>query len=113
MSIEGVYSLQNRGGIHEGFHCAALCPPRRRAMTPSVVIYEVIGHAVVLLTFLATVVYVAGSRRILRRSVRRASFLFWFILAVGIVSSILNIVRIASLLSNGAGVPASVIDVAA
>jgi len=82
-------------------------------MNPSIVIYEVIGHAVVLLTFLATVVYVAGSRRVLRRSVRRASFLFWFILAVGIVSSILNIVRLASLLSHGAGVPASVIDVAA
>lgn len=81
-------------------------------MIPSIVIYEVIGHAVVLLTFLATVAYVAGSRRILRRSVRRASFLFWFILAVGIASSILNIIRLASLLSRGVGIPASVVDVA-
>ena len=82
-------------------------------MNAPLLIYEVIGHAIVMVTFLATVAYVLGSRRVLRRSVRRASFLFWFILAVGIVSTLLNMIRLISLLSRGVGIPASWLDVAA
>jgi LmbE family N-acetylglucosaminyl deacetylase len=48
----------------------------------------------------------------LRRSVRRAAYLFWFILAVGIGSSILNLIRLVSLVSHGVHIPASILDVA-
>jgi len=81
-------------------------------MKASLLVYEVIGHTFVMTAFLVMVVYVLGSRRILRRSVRHAAPLFWFILAVGVVSSFLNMTRLASLLSRGVGIPASVLDVA-
>jgi LmbE family N-acetylglucosaminyl deacetylase len=82
-------------------------------MNASLLVYEVIGHTVVTVAFLAMVAYVLGSRRILRRSARRASVLYWFILALGVVSTVLNVIRLASLISRGIGVPASVLDVAA
>ncbi|MGD0727642.1 MAG: PIG-L deacetylase family protein [Spirochaetia bacterium] len=81
-------------------------------MKVSLLAYEVIGHTFVMTAFLVMVVYVLGSRRILRRSVRRAAPLFWFILAVGVVSSFLNLTRLVSLISRGVGIPASVLDVA-
>ncbi len=82
-------------------------------MNASLFIYEVIGHAIVTTTFLAMVIYVLGSRRILRRSARRASLLYWFILVLGALSTVLNVTRFVSLVSRGAGVPASGLDVVA
>ena len=81
-------------------------------MKASLLVYEVIGHAVVTIAFLALVAYVLGSRRLLRRSVRRASLLFWFILAVGVVSTLLNVTRLVGMVSRGKGIPSSVLDVA-
>jgi LmbE family N-acetylglucosaminyl deacetylase len=80
-------------------------------MKTSFLSYEVIGHAVVMVTFLATVVYLLGSRRTLRRSVHRAVFLFWFILAVGIISTLLNMIRLVSLISPAIHIPPSVLDI--
>jgi LmbE family N-acetylglucosaminyl deacetylase len=82
-------------------------------MKASLLVYEVIGHAIVTTAFVVMVAYVLGSRRLMRRSVRRASLLYWFILALGIVSTFLNITRFFSLLSRRVGIPASVLDVAA
>jgi LmbE family N-acetylglucosaminyl deacetylase len=58
------------------------------------------------------VAYVLGSRRLLRRNIRRASLLYWFILAVGVLSTFLNITRLVSLVSRHNRVPASMLDVA-
>ena len=80
-------------------------------MKASLLIYEVIGHTVVTMAFLALVAYVLGSRRILRRNVRRATLLFWVILAVG-VASLPERDAPRSMLSRGEGIPASVLDVA-
>lgn len=84
----------------------------RKMLRESLLPYEVVGHAIVTAAFLAMVAYVLGSRRLLRRNIRRASLLYWFILAVGVLSTMLNIVRLVSLVSRHSGVPASILDVA-
>jgi len=78
----------------------------------SLLFYEVLGHSLVMLAFLAMVVYVLWSRRLLRRNVRRSSLVYWFILAVGVFSAGFNGLRFASMLSRHSELPASVLDVA-
>lgn len=78
----------------------------------SLLFYEVLGHSLVMVAFLAMVVYVLWSRRLLRRSVRRSSLVYGFILAVGILSAGFNVLRFVSMLSRHSELPASVLDVA-
>ncbi len=73
--------------------------------------YEIVGHAVAIVAFLAMVAYVVGTRRLLRRSVRRAYILYWFILAIGVFSTFFNAARLVSLVSLRSRIPASLLDV--
>ncbi len=79
----------------------------RDAMVP----YEVVGHVLVTLAFAAMVVYVLGSRRLLRRNVRRAAVLHWFIVAVGILSAALNLTRLLFIIVRSSAIPGSILDV--
>ncbi len=78
----------------------------------SLLFYEVLGHSLVTLAFLAMVIYVLWSRRLLRRTMRRSNLLYVFILAVGVLSAGFNVLRFVSMLARRSGLPASVLDVA-
>ena len=81
-------------------------------MMKSLLFYEVLGHSLVMVAFLSMVAYVLWSRRLLRRSVRRSSLVYWFILAVGVLSAGFNVLRFVSMLARRSELPASVLDVA-
>ncbi len=82
-------------------------------MNVSLFAYEIVGHAVVTATFLILVIYALASRRVLRRTVRRAAVVYWALLAAGTVSFVTNLTRLVSLLrGREAGIPATVLDVA-
>jgi LmbE family N-acetylglucosaminyl deacetylase len=81
-------------------------------MKSSLLFYEVFGHSLVMVAFLAMVVYVLWSRRLLRRTVRRSSLVYGFILGVGVLSAGFNVLRFVSMLSRHSALPASALDVA-
>jgi LmbE family N-acetylglucosaminyl deacetylase len=64
---------------------------------------EVVGHVTAVAAFLAVAVYVARHSRVLRRTVRRARILYWFILSSSIVFALVNVMRLFYLATRGAG----------
>ena len=69
-------------------------------MSPLQLIIEVIGHSVSILTYLAMAVYVTVRRRILRRTVRRASLIYWLVILTSVVFSLANAFRMFYLFSG-------------
>jgi LmbE family N-acetylglucosaminyl deacetylase len=82
-------------------------------MGSPVLLYEVIGHSIVVTACLALGVYVVGSRRILRRGARRTAAMSWLILAVGVISAAFSALRLASILTRSELAPSRALGVAA
>jgi LmbE family N-acetylglucosaminyl deacetylase len=82
-------------------------------MGSPVLLFELVGHSVVMMAFLAVAAYVVGGGRVLRRGVRRAALMSWLILAVGLLSMALNALHLVTILTRPQFAPSSVLDVAA
>ncbi len=81
-------------------------------MNASFLSFEIVGHAIATATFIIFLVYVLGSRRVLRRTTRRAAAVYWALLVVGAIATATNLTRLVTVVRGGSGMPISLLDVA-
>ena len=74
-------------------------------MSPLKLTVELIGHSMSILTFLGMAVYVTLRRSTLRRTVRRASIVYWLIVSASLFFSLINAFRMVQLLLGTSNSP--------
>ena len=69
-------------------------------MNTLTVVSEVIGHLAVVAAFVIVAVYVTIHRRVLRRTTRRATIVYWLIFAGSILFAAINVLRLIEFATN-------------
>lgn len=69
-------------------------------MSPLQLTVEIIGHITSLVTFLSVAAYITIRRSYLRRTMRRAFFVYWLVILVSVFLAVTNTIRIVFLLSK-------------